>query len=282
VPKCYGAKLFPCFFLEWLNVNGVVMASLMLFAANPDENVSARARTFTAPAEAVFFVDSELAKSQGLEPTQHKDGHFAPYAVSGVISQPSDLPAQPDATVDRVIVKSSHYASLPVLTLCMIPRLGEGIDIRVSRIPDGGRGLYAMRSFLENELITLYSGHRFGEQQRKGMQELGLGTHCKPLEQKLAYLDGVKTAFEGMHVAQFANHGGSRANASFITIEEIPFTGDKVIAIKASRYIFPGEEIYLNYGVKFWSEQNIDPEGAPPVVLPSSSESISQKRKACN
>jgi hypothetical protein len=152
-----------------------------------------------------------------------------------------------------------------------IPVLGSGIELRVSRIPGAGRGIYTSRDFEVNEMITTYFGHTFGERQREHMQKEGVGTHCKPLQLKHSYLDGVKVALTGMGAGQLANQGSkSTINCDWIYLDVRG--GSKILGLRATRFIHPGEELYVNYGTKFWSEQNIEPNLPPDVVLPATPE----------
>jgi hypothetical protein len=138
----------------------------------------------------------------------------------------------------------------------------------MSRIPSAGRGVYATREFQANELVTLYFGHVFGEVQRRHMQARAMGTHSKPVQFKLSYLDGVKEAFEGMPAGQLLNEGTKTfQNCDWITLEVFPSSGEKVVGIRAMRRVFVGEELYVSYGQKFWSEQGEIPADPPPLVF---------------
>jgi hypothetical protein len=147
--------------------------------------------------------------------------------------------------------------------------IGRGLEVRESRIPNSGRGLYAMRDFPEGEIITLYFGHLFGESERKLLQESGRGSHAKPLQFKHMYLDGVKTTFAGMHAGQLVNQGDrASCNCEWKVLELYPSSGERVLAIKATRYVHAGEELYISYGKKFWDEQGEQPSDVPEVRLP--------------
>ncbi len=47
-----------------------------------------------------------------------------------------------------------------------------------------------------------------------------------------------------------------------------PGAGQKIIGVRALRWIYPGEELYINYGPKYWSEQNSEPTPPPEVNFP--------------
>lgn len=232
---------------------------------------SRRSATRTIPSLHVFFINFEEALKKGFRPRLDQANIW-----ESLSHTPGDAILQPSASTkyitdeNRVVLKSARaFVSIPKDCLRKVPALGSGVDVRISRIKDAGRGVYATRVFVQNELVTLYCGHLFGEVHRKWMQIEGLGTHSKPLTQKLAYLDGVKTVFKGMHVGQLVNHSDSLANCSFVTVDIIPYTGERVIALRATRMIHTGEEIYVQYGTKFWAEQQADPDDAPDIVIPT-------------
>jgi len=228
-----------------------------------------RTTTKTAAGCHVFFVNFEEASRKGFNPPANQGSDFA--SVVHCPGEPIDKPSFGDTisnTMDRLYLKTSTgFASMPKHFIDRVSVLGSGLDVRISRIPDSGRGVYATRMFDRHEIITLYCGHVFGEAQRKWLQREGLGTHSKPLTQKLTYLDGVKLALKGMHVGQLVNHSDVCANSKFVTVDLLPFTGERVIALKATRVILTGEEIYVQYGTKFWSEQGATPTQAPDFRL---------------
>lgn len=213
------------------------------------------------PVKSVYFINP----SKYFHPSQ--DEYFPELIRSfpGAVWQPS-RPAGARSEITRLI-KSTTSGFVQESKLKHIPVLGDGIELRVSRIPNSGRGVFVTRDFHEGEVITLYFGHVFGEQERAWMQYHNMGSHCKPLQYKHSYLDGVKTAFVGMHAGQLLNQGDANTrNCEWITLETK--TSKRFVAIRATRYIFPGEELYISYGKKFWDEQLASPTPVPPVQLP--------------
>jgi hypothetical protein len=231
----------------------------------------------------VYFLHPETSKSIGLTPHRLQDTFFPDLIkrIPGPIDQPNAV-TKSDEKFDhdnRIIVAGrNNVGRIPLSALRKIAVLGDGIELRRSRIDGGGRGLYATRNFEANEVLTLYLGHLFGERQRVHMQEAGVGTHCKPLQLKHSYLDGVKNAFIGMSAAQLVNHGTKPTiNCDWIYLDVHPGSGEKVLALRATRYIFPGEELYVNYGSKYWDEQNYQPKSPPDVILPKMKTGNSRK-----
>lgn len=224
------------------------------------------------PAQSVFFVNYDVAKDVGLDPHPNQAAFFPEHLtdIPPAIGQPSNKkPPTAYPPGERVIMPNRPTCRLAIDSLRKASVLGKGIEIRMSRIPESGRGVFATRDFETNELITLYFGHFFGEAQRVWMQQCNLGSHAKPLQFKHTYLDGVKVALTGMHAAQLLNQGSPVfQNCDWVTVDVYPSSGEKVMAIKAIRPIYAGEELYVCYGQKFWDEQVEHPRDPPPVVLP--------------
>ena len=221
------------------------------------------------PVNTVYFLNFEIANRMGLDPHPEQDIYFPERirVIPEAIWQPRICQAPVFEDSKRIMVTNRATCRIAKSKLEEVPVLGNGIELRKSRIPSGGRGVYASRDFHANELVTLYFGHVFGETERKHMQEMSLGTHCKPLQYKLSYLDGIKEGFLGMPAGQLLNEGGNKLfqNCDWITLEIYPSSGEKVVGIRATRHVYEGEELYVSYGSKFWSEQGQVPEEPPPV-----------------
>lgn len=230
-----------------------------------------RTKVLTIPSQSVYFINPEKASAVGLDPHPDQDSFFPDLIrdVPGPISSPHRI-TSPFPSDSRVFVPTRGSGRISVKSIRKSPVLGTGIELRESRIPSSGRGVFAARDFLQNELVTLYFGHVFGEAHRIHMQAAQVGSHCKSLQFKHSYLDGVKVAFSGMPAGQLLNQGGKKTvNCDFTNLEIHPGSGEKLVGIRALRDIFPGEELYVNYGLKFWSEQGLVPADPPPVKLPA-------------
>lgn len=294
-----SCRFEPYFFVAWRGFNGAnsneyaecssfcldvkqLDSSPLTQSVHGSRSLS-REKFVMIPYRCVYFLHPEKSKLIGLTPHRLQDKFFPDLIkrIPGPIDQPNTV-TKSDEKFDhdhRIIVAGrSNAGRIPVSALHKIAVLGGGIELRRSRIKGGGRGLYVTRNFEANEVLTLYLGHLFGERQRVHMQEAGVGTHCKPLQLKHSYLDGVKKAFIGMSAAQLVNHGTkSTINCDWIYLDVNPGSGKKVLALRATRYIFPGEELYVNYGSKYWDEQNYQPETPPDVILPKKKTGNSRK-----
>ncbi|EER17954.1 hypothetical protein Pmar_PMAR019836 [Perkinsus marinus ATCC 50983] len=262
----------------------------------------------------MYFVHPDKARLCGLMPHPEQEQWFAQYKLPycrytddaddvsetmlpNYFSQPwKDCCSTEDD--DARLILSGRTCSLESL-LQKAYALGdnEALTVRWSRIFGGGRGVFAMKSFHKNEVITLYSGHLFSEAQRHWMKDNfggALSSHCIPLMHKLIYVDGLFTCLmKGMYVGQLINMGGSGSafnNVEFCPIEvsvveprstrnckripaspiatSVTATGVKMLVVKATRYIHPGEELYGSYGSAFWNKRDCDCREPPPVVFP--------------
>jgi hypothetical protein len=234
------------------------------------DHLGSRSVTCTVPCSAVFFIHADLAQLFHLDPDPNQESYFPELMdkCKGPITQPYTR-AKSDENENDVIVKSNRVTTEELLTISTV---GNGLDVRVSRIPQSGRGVYALRDFAQGEIVTLYFGHPFGDKLRKLLQREGRGTHAKPVDFKHKYLDGVKTVFRGMHVGQLLNQGTPEAcNCGWATLENRSNGAEKIPAIRALRKIHAGEELYISYGKKYWEELLISPRKVPPIRLTRSS-----------
>ena len=225
--------------------------------------------SFMVPVASVYFVHPVMASLAGFDPHPKQDVFF-PELITRLLPplmQPMIKTITYSKPGGRTIVSGSVTRRVTRAQLTSAYVIGCGLELRRSRIPDSGRGVFATQNFLPNELITLYFGHQFGETQRLELQAGSGGSHCKPLQFKHSYLDGVKVGLTGMSCGQLLNQGDKQTvNCDWIVLEYPP--AEKALGVRATRFIHPGEELYISYGKKFWDEQSMEPAKVPPVVLP--------------
>lgn len=263
---------------------------------------------------AVYFVHLDKAEARGLEPYRQQAEWYGKFMVldsslEEAYEQPrAERPYPGDQFPDNCIFVNGTAYSMGLLKSSAF-RVGDthAISIRKSRIPFGGRGVYAEKPFFRHELVSLYWGHMFSEAQRAFMKDEGggeLSTHCIPLMQKLSYLDGMHSCLmQGMYVGQMLNMGGKGTtfnNCEFHIVDVTTNGGSlgrskgvptamKAVVVRATRsntvcpgwrivsscrYIFPGEELYVSYGASFWNKQGVVCLEPPPVHWPLPLEQI--------
>jgi hypothetical protein len=108
----------------------------------------------------------------------------------------------------------------------------------------------------DDQLIGLYQGHLLHSELLPHLRGAGLGSHVIPLLRKNFLLDGLGFATEGFHCGQLVNHGGSGyQNAKFIVCSRREAPCVVFLALKATRTIFAGEEILVDYGKNYWERE---------------------------
>lgn len=133
--------------------------------------------------------------------------------------------------------------------------VGEGVEIKTSKIPNAGNGLFATRTFKKGERITEYCGKEIWKDtfNRKGSKPV---SHI--VTRRDGYLiDGLKDPERAkenrLGGASFANDTRTRYNNAMLQrfVNPTNKTTNKVYIV-ALRTIGPSEEIFVNYGQDYW------------------------------
>ncbi|KAF4706063.1 HT and RLD domain containing E3 ubiquitin protein ligase [Perkinsus olseni] len=296
------------FFIRWLDderqlaeVSGCAptKAEMDRWSRQPGNSTRTGGGREVVPYKAVYFVHLEEAQARGLQPYPQQAEWYGRLEVldsslEEAYEQPrAERPFPRDPFPENCIFVNGTAYSMGLLKASAF-RVGDthAISIRKSRIPFGGRGVFAEKPFFRHELVSLYWGHMFSEAQRAFMKNQGggeLSTHCIPLMQKLSYLDGMHSCLmKGMYVGQMLNMGGRGSNFNNCEFHIVDVTTNggrlgrskgvptamKAVVVRATRYIFPGEELYVSYGASFWNKQDIVCLEPPPVHWPLALEQI--------
>ncbi|KAF4685783.1 hypothetical protein FOZ60_006098 [Perkinsus olseni] len=296
------------FFIRWLDderqlaeVSGCAptKAEMDRWSRQPGNSTRTGGGREVVPYKAVYFVHLEEAQARGLQPYPQQAEWYGRLEVldsslEEAYEQPrAERPYPRDPFPENCIFVNGTSYSMGLLKASAF-RVGDthAISIRKSRIPFGGRGVFAEKPFFRHELVSLYWGHMFSEAQRAFMKNQGggeLSTHCIPLMQKLSYLDGMHSCLmKGMYVGQMLNMGGRGSNFNNCEFHIVDVTTNggrlgrskgvptamKAVVVRATRYIFPGEELYVSYGASFWNKQDIVCLEPPPVHWPLALEQI--------
>lgn len=123
--------------------------------------------------------------------------------------------------------------------------------IASSQIPQAGQGLFSAIPIYKDEVIALFKGEMLTDKEatrRGALGEDGYFINC---------LDG--SIMDSMHTACFAKYandpdasGGKIAKSVFKTNADISLDDDNKVCLVAKRNIKAGEEVFCNYGKKYW------------------------------
>lgn len=123
--------------------------------------------------------------------------------------------------------------------------------LAVSQIPNAGQGLFVSIPIYKDEIICLFKGEKLTAKEaarRAKKREDAYFINC---------LDG--SIMDSMHTPCFAKYandpaasGPGIANNSFKSNADISLDDEDNICLIATRHIKIGEEVFCNYGKKYW------------------------------
>lgn len=185
-----------------------------------------------------------------VEPAQQLPGHLSVSKFAEILREttPGDYLNQIRAF--QVFHSRDLQRDLDII-IGMINMVEPNLRVGPSTIPDAGNGLFVKTTkILAGEFITGYGGIRMNANFYESNAELvlehpGLDAYMVELPDG-SFLDG-RTMFRlGGEAGRWINdRGPDDANCMFILTE-------KGLVVQAIRDIEPGEELFLNYGKKYW------------------------------
>ncbi len=118
----------------------------------------------------------------------------------------------------------------------------DGTQIRPSLVPDAGLGLFALRPFEGGELLGEYAGHLMTSWQHQRTPDWTYVAAAGPDH----FVDAGPYPFVK---ARYINHhfNPDRINAQYVD------AADHRVLVYATRPIHAGEEIYADYGPRYWN-----------------------------
>ena len=136
-------------------------------------------------------------------------------------------------------------------------KVGSGLEVKQSTIPESGNGLFATKSFNAGEWVTNYSGPRINRPEAEKLKALKEHSHLKTVEFGFQIINGIKhPSFAREKIkggGSFANDSrNGKQNAMFVTVYDETKEKYKVF-LQALRDIAAGEEILVNYGSTWWT-----------------------------
>ncbi len=123
--------------------------------------------------------------------------------------------------------------------------------IAPSQIPKAGQGLFVSIPIYKDEVIALFKGEMLSDAEAARRAALGVDAYF------INCLDG--SIMDSMHTVCFAKYandpdasGGKIVKSRFKTNADISLDDNDKICLVAKRNIKVGEEIFCNYGKKYW------------------------------
>lgn len=130
----------------------------------------------------------------------------------------------------------------------------DGIEVRDSRIPHAGNGLFATRKHAQGDVICAYTGTIYASKvawklaDKSYLMKLGDGK----------YVD----ALHSLDVAaRYINDCRGKLGGYNVTFEKRP-EEDRALVV-AMRDIANGEELFVNYGRFYWIAYNLSHPDSP-------------------
>jgi len=122
--------------------------------------------------------------------------------------------------------------------------LNSSISVKDSKLVDGQKGLFAEKKYKENDVIDMCPTIKI------------LHSNIDPSSRLNDYvfqsINDEDHVLVAMGYCGMINHSEEKQNATWIINKD-----DESIKMYAIRDINPGEEIYVNYGDKYWNERGV-------------------------
>ena len=160
--------------------------------------------------------------------------------------------------------------------------IGDGLEVKESEIPGAGNGLFATTDFLSNDVVTIYEGEWISGKEANSRP----ATHSRSIYRGLV-IDGLKVPEHGRGGGSFINdpRNAELYNAKLVSVHIPEFSHgrllkDKGVYVLATRWIRPGDEIYVNYGKGgFKRAMRKSPVDSRPSASSSPSASSAQRSR---
>ena len=128
-------------------------------------------------------------------------------------------------------------------------KIGDGVRVGPSTIPNAGNGLFATVPFASNDIITRYQPlpadhHNQDLLSRAEARALQVQTHIA--QKNGNYVSGLRHPVNNLGGGSFANDNGGPYNAESTVHDAAP--SHIYLKVKAGKVIRPGDEIFISYG----------------------------------
>jgi hypothetical protein len=220
--------------------------------------------------------------------TSDSSGLWKPHEDWPLVGPKRDRPESEEETDPKRCRKDEEEHHNP-----LVPRFDRNdfsvadnieLEIKESKIPGAGLGLFALREFWPEEPITIYNGEVITYSEAKKREVAGKDSHIA-MHIPLAWsIDGSKVAFNmntNVHdsvdpkTELFQRSAGAMANdardpsKTNAELAHVDSDVNKLIwektcerlnpwerftYLRATKTIMPGDEIYLDYGERYWQK----------------------------
>lgn len=124
----------------------------------------------------------------------------------------------------------------------------DGLEVRASRIPNAGLGLFATRDFAAGSVLCAYTGEQL---ERAAAWRLPDKTYLMKLGEG-RYVDARRSP--GV-LARYMNDCRGRLGGFNVVLDKRPHEGCALVV--ALRDIAAGEELFVDYGRLYWLAYNL-------------------------
>lgn len=125
--------------------------------------------------------------------------------------------------------------------------------VSLSQLPDSGNGLYCTINIYKDEIIAKFKGEHLTDKQAQLRASRQMDKYFIQLGDG-SILDSMKTNC----FAKFANDVKGSTMSKFKNNAKISLDEFENVCLVATRKIKKDEEIFCNYGKKYWENQNED------------------------
>lgn len=120
---------------------------------------------------------------------------------------------------------------------------------QTSQIPDAGQGLFTAITIYKNEIIAVFKGEILTDMEANKRAKKGKNNYF------ISMLDG--SILDSMKIdcfAKYANDAVGLLGSNFKNNAKIMLDENNRVCLQATRKINSGEEIFCNYGKRYWQQ----------------------------
>lgn len=121
--------------------------------------------------------------------------------------------------------------------------------VQTSQIPTAGSGLFTAIKIYKDEMIAVFNGEMLSAEQALQRANLGVDRYFIMMPNGV-----ILDSMSANCFAKFANDASVNPNLQFKNNAKIAFDDQDQVGLIALRNINSGEEIFCNYGARYWKK----------------------------